>query len=101
MPQGVEMIAKKYLVENYDCSEYLSEYENGYLQLVIPVSEASIDAKHHHLVFSHTDTNGIEFCFRIHKPGIWAFYPIEASYIKVAASIDQLIDGWHNGTIKV
>lgn len=101
------MIAKKYLSENYDCNEYLSQYEDGYyhdesdFQLVLPVSEVSIDPNHQHLVIGHAGADGIEFCFRIHKPGVWAFYPIEAKFQKVAASVSRLIEGWCNGTIKV
>ncbi len=101
------MIAKKYLIENYDCADYFSVYEDGYhddpscLQLVLPVSEVSIDPKHHHLVIGHAGADGIEFCFRIHKAGVWAFYPIEERFQKVATGISQLIEGWRNGTIKV
>ena len=52
------MVAKKYLSENYDCLEYLADFGNGYyheesyLQVVLPVEEASINPIHHHLVIA-------------------------------------------------
>ena len=101
------MIAKKYLSENYDCSEYLSKYEDGfyddesYLQLVLPVTEASIDSTHQHLVIGYAGADGIVFCFRIHKSSVWAFYPIDAKFRKVASSVSELVEGWCSGTIKV
>ncbi|MFD2232133.1 hypothetical protein [Alkalimarinus sediminis] len=107
MSQGNEVFAKKYLSENYDCDEYLSKYEDGYyhkesyLQLLLPVSEVSIDSKTEHLVIGHAGADGIEFCFRIHKPGIWAYHPMEGRFQKVAVSISKLIEGWHSGAIKV
>jgi hypothetical protein len=88
------VVAKKYLSENYECSEYLSKYEDGYyhnesyLQVVLPVAEASIDSTHNHLVIGHAGTDGIEFCYRIHEPGIWAFYPAESRFQKLAESIE-------------
>lgn len=101
------MIAKKFLSENYDCNGYLSKYEDGYyhdesfLQLVLPVSEASINPDHQHLVIGHAGSDGVEFCFRFQKTGIWAFYPSEGKYQKVAANIEQLIESWCNNSIKV
>jgi hypothetical protein len=101
------VIAKKYLVENYDCLELISKYEEGYydrqsfLQLVVPIAEVSIDKNHHHLVTGHAGTDGIEFCLRIHNQGVWVFYPIETRFHKVSDSISQLITGWTNGSIKV
>ncbi|MDD1795776.1 hypothetical protein LRP50_21890 [Enterovibrio sp. ZSDZ42] len=101
------MIAKKYLSENYDCNGYLSKYEDGYysresyLQLVLPVSEASINSVHQHLIIGHAGADGVEFCFRFQKTGIWAFYPIENRFEKIANNIEQLIEGWCNNTIKV
>lgn len=101
------MIAKKLLDENYGCAEYLSKYEGGYyddqsfLQLVLPLADVTINNEHEHLVIGHAGTDGIEFCYRIHKPGVWAFYPKEDRFQKVAANIGQLVEGWCNGTIKV
>ncbi len=101
------MIAKKYLSENYDCSGYLSKHEDGYyhdesfLQLVLPVSEATINSDHQHLIIGHAGADGIEFCLRFQKSGVWAFYPIEVRFQKVAGNIEQLIEGWCNGSINV
>lgn len=101
------MFSKKYLDENYHCAEYLSKYESGYyddeacLHLVLPLCEVTIDAEHQHLVIGHAGADGIEFCYRIDKPGVWAYYPIEVKFQKVAANIGQLIEGWHNGAIKI
>ena len=101
------MLAKKHLAENYQCNEYLSKYENGfyhddsYLKVILPLTEASIDPIHNHLVVGHAGVDSIEFCYRINQPGIWAFYPIDNEFEKLAESIGQLIEGWLNGTITV
>ncbi|WP_444940639.1 hypothetical protein ACJJI3_19420 [Microbulbifer sp. ZKSA004] len=101
------MFTKKFLAENYDCAEYLSKYEGGYyhdesfLQLVLPISDITINIEYQHLVIGHAGGDGIEFCFRIYEVGIWAFYPAEGRFQKVAANISQLVDGWSNGTINV
>ncbi|MCS6205268.1 hypothetical protein ACRN94_01365 [Shewanella baltica] len=107
MPQGIRVFAKRFLDENYDCAEYLSRYEGGhydeqsFLQLVLPLTDVTISNEHQHLVIGHAGADGIEFCYRIHKPGVWAFYPIEGRFQKVATNIGQLVEGWSNGTIKV
>jgi hypothetical protein len=101
------VIAIKYLSENYDCNEYLSKYEDGYydeksyLQLILPMSQVSINSEHQHLVIGHAGADGIEFCYRIHKAGVWAYYPIETRFQEVAANIGQLIEDWHSGAMKV
>ena len=101
------MFTKKFLDENYDCAEYLSKFKSGYyddqsfLQLVLPLSDATISTEYQHLVIGHAGTDGIKFCYRIDKPGIWAFYPAEDRFQKVAANIGQLVEGWSSGAIKV
>ena len=101
------MLAKKFLDENYDCAEYLSKYEDGYyddqafLQLVLPLADIAINTDHQHLVIGHAGADGVEFCYRIHRLGVWAFYPAEDRFVEVAANIGQLVEGWCNGTIKV
>lgn len=101
------MIAKKYLSENYDCTGYLSKYENGYyqedafLQLILPCAEAYINNDDNRLVIGRPGVDGIEFCYRMHNSGIWAFYPIGGEFVKKADTIDQLVQGWLDGSIVV
>ncbi|MCL1140009.1 hypothetical protein [Shewanella pneumatophori] len=107
MPEGIRVISKKCLSESFGCNEYLSEFEGGYfhedscLQLILPLSMATVNPEFQHLVIGHAGTDGIEFCYRAHFPDIWAFYPSESAYQKVASSIGQLIQGWVNGSISV
>lgn len=107
MARGPEVIAKEYLYENYDCNEYFSKYEDGYyysesyLQVLLPLREAIINADHQHLVIGNAGSDGIEFCYRIREAGIWTYYLVDARFEKVADSISQFLDGWCNGSIKV
>ncbi|WP_196157617.1 hypothetical protein [Reinekea sp. G2M2-21] len=101
------MLSKNFLSENYDSQEYSSEYEAGYyhdqsyLQLVLPLSEIYVDSEHKHLVIGSAGADGIEFCLRQKSTGVWAYYPNEGVFEKVAENINELVKGWASGSIKV
>ena len=101
------MFLKNNITEDYNCSDYLARYKDGfyheasYLQLVLPVSDSKINEKFEHLTIGYAGADGIEFCFRKNKVGIWAFYPIDETYESKAESIADLISGWSSGSIFV
>lgn len=97
------MIAKKYLIENYDCSEYLAHYENGCvidncLQLILPYKDISIHPTHQHLTIGYIDKSELEVCYQFQTPGIWIFYPGEKRYKQINTSLYEFISDYKNGS---
>jgi len=92
----------------FKCDEYLSEFassgfyhEESYLQLVYPKEDVFINHESGHLVIGSAGADGIEFCFRAHLEGVWAYYPIEMSYKFISGTVKELIEGYCNGNITV
>ena len=91
----------------FNCNEYASgEFSNGYydklshLQLILPLSEASI-GEGGQLVIGYAGTDGIEFCYREHHHGVWAYYPIDKEFVLKANSLVELVKGYLNSSILV
>lgn len=96
------MIAKKYLVENYDCSEYLIDYENGCLinkslQLILHYRDISIHPIYQHLIIGYLGTDMLELCYQFQTQGIWIFYPGDKRYQQINSSLREFIDNYRNG----
>ena len=94
--------------DEFDTLDYLdSEYCEGYchefscLQLILKHSDAYLAGEQSHLVIGHAGCDGIEFCFRKNKQGVWAFYPIDHEYEFKAKTIKELVVGYLGGSIKV
>ena len=94
--------------EKYACDEYMGGqyrsgfyYDDSYLQLVLPLEQAYLGGNDSHLVFGHAGADGIEFCYRQEKEGIWAFYPIDQEYELKSKTLSELVLGWCNGSITV
>ena len=45
--------------------------------------------------------DGIDFGYRMDRPGLWAFYPIDEEFEFMAESTQMLIDGWCSGSLSV
>ena len=71
------------------------------LWFIYPIQEASIDVSLQALFVGRAGADGIEFCFRTGRSGVWAYYPIEAEWRQVARSLAELEDGWLDGRITV
>lgn len=96
------MIAKKYLIENYDCSEYLSAFEDSYLLnllQILPYKDIVTHPITQHLTIGYIGKDKLEVCYQFQKSGIWAFYPTTQEYEKLSSSIQELIDTWQMGKI--
>jgi hypothetical protein len=53
------------------------------------------------LVIGRPGVDGIEWGYRRGLDGIWAHYPIENTFIRVAASADELRSGYADGSVTI
>lgn len=95
------------MLQSFDISEYKLKYHDGYfdqasqVEVVLPLGKAFINPEKNHLVVGFPGADGIEFCLRSGVPGVWAFYPYEEDYIKVAGGLALLVSGWQSGSVTV
>lgn len=91
----------------FACSEYFESYGDGrydaeaQLWFILPSDEIHVDAASGGLVIGRPGADGIQFCYREGLQGIWAFYPIEAEWSHIAATLADLEAGWKNGSLFV
>ena len=87
------------------CDEYLENFEHGFydesniLQLILPADKTTVEAERGDLVIGHAGVDGIYFCFREGKTGVYAYYGIEDEHVLVAPSIRELIQKWTDGSL--
>ncbi len=87
--------------------EYFEHYAQGlydeaaYLQFILPVDQLRIEAARGDLIIGHAGVDGIYFCFRAGRDGVYAYYGIEDRHRLVAPDIGALIKGWYDGSITV
>jgi hypothetical protein len=63
--------------------------------------EIHVDTVSGGLVIGRPGVDGIQFCYREGLEEIWAFYPIEADWVRIAPTLEDFESGWKNGTITV
>ncbi|MFN0252070.1 MAG: hypothetical protein ACKV2T_34660 [Kofleriaceae bacterium] len=71
--------------------------EDSQIMLVLPARERVVRADF--LVMGRPGVDGIEFGYRRGKTGIWAFYPMEDRFVRVATTTADLIDRYTSGRI--
>jgi len=94
---------------NYECEDYFQGAwpEDGFFDdasqtlLIVPVNEAYVDEKAGFFAVGHSGAGGIDFGYRKHQSGIWAFYPIDHEFKFMANSIQALVEGWCSGHLSV
>ena len=85
-------------------SEYFESYRDGryddeaQLWFLLPSDQIHVDAASDGLIIGTPGVDGIQFCYR---EGLWAFYPIEVDWVRMAPTLADLESGWKNGTIFV
>jgi hypothetical protein len=93
--------------QRFPCSEYFESYRDGryddeaQLWLLLPSDQIHVDAASDGLIIGRPGVDGIQFCYREGLEGIWAFYPIDADWVRIAPTLRDLESGWKNGTIFV
>ncbi|MCB9857429.1 MAG: hypothetical protein H6818_17240 [Phycisphaerales bacterium] len=100
-------IDRAYLPWSPSCNEYFKGFSTGrfdkdsQLWYILPIQKVSLDHSRGAFVVGHAGCDGIEFCFRISDPGVWAYYPIEERWELLAPSLAELERGWLSGAITV
>jgi hypothetical protein len=94
-------------LRDFHCSDYFGSAwaKSGYydepsqIMLVLPVRERVVRADF--LVMGRPGVDGIEFGYRRGKHGIWAYYPMEDRFARVAKTTADLIDVYTSSRMKL
>lgn len=92
----------QFLTAELDHSAYGDHgYYDGksHYQFIFPKSQRRIDPAYNMLVIGAVGTDSIEFVIKPHDRTIYAHYPIEQEFRKLAPNFTVFIDGWIAGTI--
>ena len=85
--------------------EYFEKFQDGvydaesYLWIVLPVQDIHESKDHPDLIVGYAGVDGICFCFREGKSGLWAWYGIADEHVLLAPTLEGLVAGWTDGTI--
>ena len=93
----------------FDCAEYFSSstFRRGVvdpesqLQLIYSESQLRVIKAADFLAVGSAGADGIEFGFRKGISGLWAFHPNEGRFQAVASSLQSLVAGFRDGSIRV
>jgi hypothetical protein len=93
----------------YSCGEYFSDgwSERGHFDersqtlVIVPIAEAYEKPEVEFLAIGRSGADGIDFGYRRGHPGLWAFHPIELEFQFMAFTIEQLVEGWCSGKLRV
>jgi len=96
-------------LHGFHCLEYFRDgwAERGYYDepshfwLVRPLHDLTDEQRVSFLAIGGPGVDGIQFCFRHGKRGVWAFYPMTRDFKFMAASIAELVEGWTSGKLAV
>ena len=91
------------------CAEYFERFaegrydDEGQYWFIFSETEIAIetDKYRNDLVVGSPGCDGIDFCFRHGRTGVWAYYPIESEHVLVAPNLEALAHGWLSGSITV
>lgn len=75
--------------------------EKSQIDVILPPEKIAMDSTKQWLIIGYPGVDGIEFRINRNQKDskIFAFYPIEETYIEVANSDKELIDKWKTGKI--
>jgi hypothetical protein len=93
----------------YACEDYLSSElarcgwwdAEGQCWYIEPLERVYEDQERQFLVIGRPGVDGIDWGYRKGRPGIWAHYLIENTFVLIAESASILRDGYESGTITV
>ncbi|NNE81769.1 MAG: hypothetical protein HKN18_15995 [Silicimonas sp.] len=83
-----------------EAATYLRDYSDGrydddaQIGFIYSSQEARLSEDGHVFYIGRPDVDGIEFAYRRGHPGIWAWYPIDADWVRVAPDIETLERDW-------
>lgn len=86
-------------------TKIFSEYycKDSFIDVVLPTDLITLDESKDWLIIGHPGVDGIEFRVKadLSDNTVYAFYPMDNEYIKVADSVDHLILKWKAREISV
>ena len=96
-------------LHGYHCRDYFGDgwAERGHFDdhshcwIVKPLLELHPEQRLGFFAIGEPGVDGIRFGYRYGERGLWAYYPIGQEFRFVAATIEELIEGWQTGTITV
>jgi hypothetical protein len=96
-------------LRDFHCEDYFASQwaRGGYwdepsqLMLVEPARKRVLRSEHNFLVIGGPGVDGIEFGYRRGRRGIWAHYPIDQRFLKVAKTTAGLIERWLDGSLSL
>jgi hypothetical protein len=101
------MSESTYLPWSPSCDEYFASFGSGrfdepsQLWFIVPIEQTSINSMREALIVGYAGCDGIEFCFRAGKRGVWAYYPQENRWTLLAQGLSDFERGWLSGAIEV
>jgi hypothetical protein len=77
--------------------------QESFIDVVLSADEIKADASSRWLIIGYPGVDGIEF--RVKKYGsdktVYAYYPIDDEHVHIADSVEDLIEKWKEGKIRV
>lgn len=87
------------------CDEYFEHFsagiydEEAHLQVIVPADEIEVDEQKGDMIIGRAGVDGIYFCLREQRLGVFAYYGIDDEHVLVADDIRSLMDAWTDGTL--
>lgn len=77
--------------------------QDSFVDVILPPDRIKNDETNEWIIIGWPGVDGIEFRVKSNNSdrSIFAFYPIEQNYVKVADSDKDLIDKWRSGELTV
>lgn len=95
---------RAYLCDDYFGSEFARGgywEEASQLQVIVPKADIEEVPGRAFLAIGRAGVDGILFGYRAGQAGLWAYYPIEGSFLLLANTVVELVERWACGDIKV
>jgi hypothetical protein len=94
---------------DYNCADCFSSSfaASGYFdsqaqfQYILPVTDVYEDSSRNFLVVGGPGVDGITWGYRRGERGLWAWYPIRGEFVQLSPTIELLLEGWLQGSVKV
>lgn len=94
---------------DYGCDDYYASpwSEQGYwdeeaqLDLIVPADEVEEMPEHSFLSVGRPGVDGIAFGYRKGHAGVWAFYPMEGTFVPAAATTEELVEKWRTDRLSL
>jgi hypothetical protein len=94
---------------DFNCADYFSSAlaDHGYwdepsqYRYIWSAEQVYEDGERQFLVIGGPGVDGIDWGYRRGHSGLWAWFPIDAEFVAIAATAEALLQGWLSGAITV